>query len=163
RGPAHRGGGLRSLRAPRGDAMTALPVNTTDESTGRGAELARWARARLREELGGPRATRIEGTWCQQPGASFVTLRWRSGELQGCMGGVGAVRPLVEDVARTAVAAGTRDPRSLPITLADVDHLPLELSILSPLEPIECRGEEQALAALRPGRDGVVLGHNSQR
>jgi AmmeMemoRadiSam system protein A len=117
----------------------------------RGDELVRYARESLRAALGGPAAAQPSGAWCTQPGATFVTLRWRSGDLQGCIGTLQAERSIVDDVAHNAVAAGTRDPRTKPCTLADVDNLHVELSILSPLERI---GSE---ADIRVGVDGIVL------
>jgi AmmeMemoRadiSam system protein A len=122
-----------------------------------GAELARWARARLRQELGGPHATPPSGPWCDDPGATFVTLRWTSGRLQGCRGTLAARRAILLDVAENAIAAGLRDPRSRPVRLEDLDQLDLELSILSASEPVVAHDERSALAALRPGVDGVVF------
>src|SRR5205823_1052851 len=40
---------------------------------------------------------------------------------------------------------------------ADVDDLTIEISVLSPLSSISCDDEAQAIAALRPGVDGVVI------
>src|SRR5262249_4438487 len=37
------------------------------------------------------------------------------------------------------------------------------LSLLSPLEPVPFTDEASALAALRPGRDGVVFAHRGHR
>ena len=128
-----------------------------------GPVLARWARERLREELGGAKATRPEGGAYDELGATFVTLRWRDGRLQGCIGSLEPVRSIVDDVARNAIAAGMFDGRSAPIVLGDVDQLHVELSILSPLERIAFTDERSALAALRVGVDGVVLIHEGRR
>lgn len=125
--------------------------------TERGKVLVKWARERLREALGGPKATRPTGAWCDEPGATFVTLRWKSGDLQGCIGSLEPERPIVDDVAHNAIAAGTRDPRTTPCKLADVDHLDVELSILSPLEPIASEAD------IRVGVDGIVLVHEFRR
>lgn len=123
-----------------------------------GPVLVRYAREKLREALGGPIAVPPEGTWCAEPGATFVTLRWRkNGHLQGCIGSLEAERGIVDDVAHNAVAAGTRDPRTRPCVLADVDHLDVELSILSPLEAIASE------AHIREGVDGIVLFHRGRR
>lgn len=131
---------------------------THDVADDRGRVLVRWARAHLREALGGPAAARPGGAWCDEPGATFVTLRWAgTGELHGCIGTLEADRGIVDDVAHNVVAAGTRDPRSLPCALADVDRLDVELSILSPLEPIA------DATAIRAGTDGVVLVHGRRR
>ena len=69
------------------------------------------------------RTTRPTGAWCEEPGATFVTLRWRSGDLQGCIGSLERDRAIVDDVAYNAIAAGMRDPRTKPCVLADVDNL----------------------------------------
>ena len=119
--------------------------------------LVKWAREKLREALGGPPAARPTGAWCAEPAATFVTLRKRSGELQGCIGSLEADRCVLDDVAHNAIAAGTRDPRTQPCVLADVDQLHVELSILSPLEHVESE------AAILPGVHGVVLVHEFRR
>lgn len=124
----------------------------------RGPILARWARAQLRVALSGPAAERPSGAWCDEPGATFVSLHWKdTGDLQGCIGTLEAVRGIVDDVAHNAVAAGTRDPRFPPCTLDDVDRLDIDLSILSPLEPLP--GPEQ----IRAGVDGIVLVQGHRR
>jgi AmmeMemoRadiSam system protein A len=122
-----------------------------------GDELVKFARASLRAHLGGPAAMRPTGTWTDDPGATFVTLRWKSGDLQGCIGSLEPDRTILDDVASNAVAAGTRDPRTKPCVLADLDSLHVELSILSPLEPIASEAD------IRIGIDGIVLIYEFRR
>jgi AmmeMemoRadiSam system protein A len=122
-----------------------------------GLVLVKYARASLRAALGGPAATPPTGAWCDEPGATFVTLRWKSGDLQGCIGSLEPDRPIVQDVASNAVAAGTRDPRTKPCKLADVDKLDVELSILSALEPIASEAD------ICVGTHGIVLVHEFRR
>jgi AmmeMemoRadiSam system protein A len=127
-------------------------------------ELARFARDCVREKLGGGLAERPQGEVYAEPGASFVTLRWPEGELQGCIGSLEARRSLAADVASNAAHAAFHDPRGQELTLQDVDELAVEVSVLSPLEPIVFDGtEEGARAALRPGIDGVVLSWRGRR
>jgi AmmeMemoRadiSam system protein A len=126
--------------------------------------LARWARERLCEALAGPGAVRPAGDWGEERRATFVTLRWPDGRLQGCIGTLQPVRSLLDDVAHNAVAAGLDDPRGAPLRLADVDALEVEVSLLSPLERVEFSGGEAAArAALRAGTDGVVLEWRARR
>jgi AmmeMemoRadiSam system protein A len=127
----------------------------------RGAELVRYARAKLREELGGPKATPPEG--CDDVVATFVTLRWRDGRLQGCIGTLEPRRALVDDVAHNVVAAAMLDPRAEPIGLEDVDQIDVELSVLSPLEPVPFTDEASARAGIEPGKHGVVLAWHGRR
>jgi AmmeMemoRadiSam system protein A len=126
--------------------------------------LARFARARIREELGGPPAVPPLGDWCGTTAATFVSLHWHAdGRLQGCIGSLEPRRALVDDVAHNAVAAALADPRAAPLSLADVDALDVEVSVLSPLERLDAPDEAAARAALRPGVDGVVLAWGRHR
>lgn len=97
-----------------------------------------------------------ETPWLEQPGAVFITLSHR-GDLRGCVGTVEAYRPLRQDVEANARAAAFDDPRFPPLTVDELATLTLEVSLLSPLEPVA--GDTQAAIeqTLVPGRDGVVL------
>lgn len=119
--------------------------------------LTRFARSQLRYTLGGPVPVWPSGSWCDVPRATFVTLHWSNGELQGRTGGIRARRPLIVDVAENIVGAALRDPRALPVTLDDADDLGIEVSVLSDLEAIDSTDEDSAIAALCPNVDGVVL------
>ena len=88
--------------------------------------------------------------------ASFVTLR-RFGELRGCTGSLQASQPLAVDVAKTACQTALCDPRFNPLQTTEVDETHIEISVLSPLTPIEVDTEAQLLATLLPEVDGVVL------
>ncbi len=88
--------------------------------------------------------------------ATFVTLRLH-GELRGCIGSLEATRPLVVGVAENAVRTAFHDPRFDPVTAPEIAGLAPEISILSPLVPLEVSSEEALLAALRPGIDGLLL------
>ncbi len=93
-----------------------------------------------------------------EPGAAFVTLRTKdTGRLRGCIGSIVATRPLVEDVRAHAVDAALHDPRFQPVTPAELPHLALEVSYLTPLQPLTYISPEDLLAKLRPGVDGVLL------
>jgi len=94
--------------------------------------------------------------WLREPGASFVTLHL-DGELRGCIGSIDARRPLGDDVARNAQAAAYRDPRFPPVSAEELPRLQVEVSVLSPREPLPVASESEALARLRPGIDGIAL------
>lgn len=94
--------------------------------------------------------------------ATFITLH-RNGQLRGCVGGLEPRLPLVADVAQSAFSAAFRDTRFAPVGAAELDDLHIHLSILSPLEPVIVRSEEELLEKLRPGVDGLVLSEGSLR
>jgi AmmeMemoRadiSam system protein A len=125
--------------------------------------LAQLAREAIRHALGGPRPEPPSQAWYREPGASFVTLHRPGGVLHGCVGSIEPERALVDDVAMNAVGAALADPRARPLELADVDRLEVEVSVLSALEALVFDDEPSAVAALRPGLDGVVLGFRRVR
>jgi AmmeMemoRadiSam system protein A len=127
-------------------------------------DLLRFIRARIAEEMGGPRADRLSGEHTERPGATFVTLRWPDGSLQGCIGSITPRRTLAEDVEQNALASAFEDRRGVSLVPGDVAVLVVELSVLSALERVEFDGSEaSAAAALRPGVDGVVLSWRGRR
>jgi hypothetical protein len=85
-----------------------------------------------------------------------VTLR-KEGELRGCIGSLEAHRPLSEDLIHNARSAAHRDPRFEPLQRNELSLVRFEVSLLSPMEPLEVKTEQEAIAALRPGQDGVLL------
>jgi AmmeMemoRadiSam system protein A len=74
------------------------------------------------------------GVFAEQRGV-FVTLH-RIGRLRGCIGVVEAFEPLGESIARCAANAALHDPRFSPVRAEELPELEIELSLLSPLEPI---------------------------
>ena len=91
-----------------------------------------------------------------EPGATFTTLRLE-GELRGCCGTLEAVRPLAADVAHSAFQAAFRDPRFAPLRAAEVAAVRLEVAVLSPLEPLVVRDEDDLIDQLQPGIDGLLI------
>lgn len=88
--------------------------------------------------------------------ASFVTLKIHEA-LRGCIGSLEARQPLVQDVALNAIAAATRDPRFPALQTQELAATTISLSILSPTEPIEFSSEQDLLAKIRPGIDGLII------
>jgi AmmeMemoRadiSam system protein A len=68
----------------------------------------------------------------------------------------------VQDVADHAFAAAFEDPRFLPVQKEELPELQIHISVLSPSEPLHFSSEEELLAQLRPGVDGLIL-HLGQR
>lgn len=67
---------------------------------------------------------------------AFVTIK-RAGELRGCLGTLRCAGSLVEEVARCAADAASRDPRFPPVTSDELPALTVEVSVLGPLEEID--------------------------
>jgi len=115
------------------------------------------ARAALRSLFGGPEPARPEGQpWLGERRCCFVSLH-RQGRLRGCVGALEPRGTLFEEIVRCARAAASADGRFAPVAADELPGLEVEVSVLSPLEPLPAGSDEELLRALRPGRDGLVL------
>ncbi|HED16389.1 MAG TPA: AmmeMemoRadiSam system protein A [Gammaproteobacteria bacterium] len=92
----------------------------------------------------------------REPGAAFVTLQI-NGQLRGCIGSLEAYRPLVDDIADNAYAAAFRDPRFAPVSDQEFPELDIAISILTKPQPMSFESEQDLLAQLQPGIDGLIL------
>ncbi len=95
-------------------------------------------------------------------GACFVTLKIR-GRLRGCIGTLEGTRPLVVDLAENAYKAAFSDPRFPALTLDEFRFLEMDISILSPPEPILFSSEADLVQKVRPGIDGLILEDGMRR
>ncbi|HVB36954.1 MAG TPA: AmmeMemoRadiSam system protein A [Vicinamibacterales bacterium] len=89
-------------------------------------------------------------------GGAFVTLR-RGGELRGCIGNPESDGPLADTVMRCAVAAAVGDPRFDPVTAAEFRLLEIEVSALTPIEPVD------DVRTIEVGRHGLIAEQNGRR
>lgn len=89
---------------------------------------------------------------------AFVTLkRHPSGELRGCIGYPLPVLPLRSALARAAVAAAVEDPRFPPVDVLELPFLAIEVSVLTVPVPVRSARTGELLAAIRVGRDGLIV------
>jgi AmmeMemoRadiSam system protein A len=86
---------------------------------------------------------------------TFVTLHV-SGRLRGCIGVIESQEPLGESLVRCATGAALRDPRFPPLREEELEELEIEISLLSPAEPI--RPDE-----IEIGRHGLLIAYEKQR
>lgn len=90
--------------------------------------------------------------------ACFVTLRRRgNGMLRGCTGTLVARRPLAEEVVNMTIQTAFYDPRFPPVQPYEVPGLQIEISVLTPPQPLVFHDPDELLRRLRPGVDGVTL------
>lgn len=130
--------------------------------TDKGKTLLHLARAAIAGELGFISHDLPRTGWLEEPGATFVTLTLHD-QLRGCIGSLEARRSLLEDVRANAVAAAFRDPRFTPLGKEEFAKVVIEVSLLSPPQPIDFTSEQDALAQLDPGLDGVILEYGMHR
>lgn len=98
----------------------------------------------------------------QQPAGVFVTLEV-DGQLNGCIGTIDGQAPLALATARYAVAAAFDDPRLPPLRASQYDRLDIEVSVLSPLAPIDATSRARVLEQLRPRSDGLLIAGSGRR
>jgi AmmeMemoRadiSam system protein A len=135
-----------------------MPLSPEERS-----QLAALARATVEAAVRGkalPATREARGVLAESRGC-FVTLT-NAGRLRGCIGTFQPSGPLGELLPQIAAAA-TQDGRFLgdPVTPAELEHLDIEVSILSPLEPME-RLEDLEIGThgvyvVRGGRSGCFL------
>jgi AmmeMemoRadiSam system protein A len=92
--------------------------------------------------------------------AVFVTWR-KQGELRGCMGTLVATDPLWRAVQSRAITSATSDPRFLPIATEEIPDLSLDISALTPLQPVRNTEEievgKHGLWIRKGSHSGVLL------
>ena len=135
-------------------------MHSPDRQESPGAALLRLARGSIEYGLIHEEPLPIDGDdlprALMEPGATFTTLRFE-GQLRGCCGTIEAVHPLAKSVARSAFRAAFRDPRFDPVGEDELVAIRLEVSVLSPLEPLPVANETDLLKRLTPGKDGLVI------
>ena len=92
----------------------------------------------------------------QRPAAAFVTLH-NSGELRGCIGMVQPELPLFQAVAEMAREAALNDFRFNSVTPREVEALHIEISVLTPAEPV------RDPADIEVGVHGLIVEQGARR
>jgi AmmeMemoRadiSam system protein A/AmmeMemoRadiSam system protein B len=88
--------------------------------------------------------------------ATTVSIE-RDGVLRGMAGGLKPFRPLMADIVARAAEAAAGDARFAPIVPDELAKLTVSISIASTPRAIPAESEIAAIAALMPGRDGLVI------
>jgi len=131
----------------------AMGLYRTPLTATRRTELLRIARQTVNAYVAGRPLPELA---CSDPrlaadGAAFVTLRGENGELRGCIGAIQPVEALCQSVRGNAIAAAARDYRFPPVRPDELAGLDLEITVLSPLEPVATLDE------IRIGTHGIYL------
>ena len=132
------------------------------EDAGLGDALLRLARGAIADAFGAVPSGLLVHDRLDSPGATFVTLTL-DGALRGCIGSLEAWRALRVDVLENARASAFRDPRFPGLTPVEFGRVRVEVSLLGTAEPFAVAGEDDAVARLRPGIDGLILAWRGRR
>jgi AmmeMemoRadiSam system protein A len=96
-----------------------------------------------------------------QPRPVFVTVTV-DGSLNGCIGSL-QPEPLAAAVSRLAWEAAFADPRLPALQWSEYPRADVKISVLSEPEALEVAGEDELIAALRPGVDGLIIAAGGRR
>jgi uncharacterized protein len=122
--------------SPQFEAHSVTLLTTSEYSQGERKLLLRLAHRSIEVALQGEKVelTAPSPHLAEMRGA-FTTLHLH-GRLRGCIGYVVPTHSLYRTVAETAQAAAFDDPRFSPVTAEEAPDLKIEISVLSPLQPI---------------------------
>jgi AmmeMemoRadiSam system protein B/AmmeMemoRadiSam system protein A len=135
-----------ALSKDQGQALVALARHTLMKQFEQ--SVAAEYQDRIRAALADPALQATSGT--------FVTLKI-GGQLRGCIGSLEGREPLVDGVRTNALNAAFHDPRFSPLTEKELGRVSIEVSILTPPQPLEYTDAEDLSARLRPHVDGVTI------
>ncbi|RJR39805.1 MAG: AmmeMemoRadiSam system protein A [Deltaproteobacteria bacterium] len=119
--------------APAWGEEKAMSISEADKK-----RLLELARSSIRAHLKGESIPSLAGAsplLCEPRGV-FVSLH-RQGRLRGCIGYLEAVKPLGQSVMEMAAAAAFHDPRFRPLGLEELADLEVEISVLTPMHPLD--------------------------
>ncbi|MDE1460573.1 AmmeMemoRadiSam system protein A [Spartinivicinus poritis] len=98
----------------------------------------------------------------QEKRSAFVTLT-KQQLLRGCIGSLNPTRPLVLEVSHNAYASAFEDYRFPNLDSSELNQIKIEISILSPHQPINFVDESSLINQLKPFQDGVILQYKQHR
>jgi uncharacterized protein (TIGR00296 family) len=99
-----------------------------------------------------------------EKGGIFTTLStFPDGSLRGCIGIPEPVMPLKDALVESAVSAATRDPRFPAVTSGELDRITVEVTLLTPPEPIETSSPEDLLEKVNIGEHGLIAQRHGRR
>jgi AmmeMemoRadiSam system protein A len=97
-----------------------------------------------------------------RPCGAFVSLHVDD-DLNGCIGNLDADDPIGACVPRLAIQAAFEDPRLPRLRRADLAHLVIEISLLSPRTAVPASTRSELFAHLIPFEHGLVLAARDRR
>lgn len=100
----------------------------------------------------------------EENGAAFITINTDlNKELRGCRGSLQSYRPLYKDIISNAQSAALRDSRFTPLTLKELNHIKIKVSILSEPKELKYSDVKDLESKVVPLQDGIVLKHDGKQ
>ena len=128
-----------------------------------GTAAVRTARCVITQEATGKPMMHIMRFSCNEPSGVFVTIStFPELELRGCIGYPEPSFPLSEALELAARSA-CHDPRFQDMKEHELDNIVVEVTVLTPPEPIVVEDKEDLLNNIKIGRDGLMLEYRGMR
>ena len=135
--------------------MPYTPIDKKDQQT-----LLEIARENIQVFLTTGRNLHIEETVfskpLQQALGNYVRLILDK-KTRGAVGNLQSHLPLITDVSQNAYDAAFEDPRFPPLTREEMKETTIEITLLTPPEPIICNNEQELRKHICEGEDGLLL------
>ena len=127
-----------------------------------GTAAVRIARCVITQEVIGERMAYMMHMPFNEPSGVFVTINtFPDLELRGCIGYPGPSMPFIEAL-ESAARSACHDPRFPDLKENELDNVVVEVTVLTPPEPITVNKNE-LLSAVKIGRDGLMLEYKGRR
>jgi AmmeMemoRadiSam system protein A len=115
----------------------------------------------LGEKTSTPPPERSSSAFLEKRGC-FVTLH-SNDRLRGCIGIIDPIKSLIAGVKENAINAGFQDSRFSPVTVHEMEHITIEISILTKPVSLHFQNIDELKKLLKPGVHGVILSQGSYR
>jgi uncharacterized protein (TIGR00296 family) len=128
-----------------------------------GERAVRFARDVILDELTFKGVARDLPRSFDEPSGAFVTINtYPALALRGCIGYPGPSFPLGETIEHAARAA-CHDPRFLDLEEQELNEIVVEVTILTPPEPIIAKNKTDLLHMIIIGKHGLMLEYHGRR
>ena len=122
-----------------------------------GPEAVRFARSCAEKETGAESAGVPLPESFDAPSGAFVTFRtYPERDLRGCIGYPYPVMPLKQALAESARSA-CHDPRFPVLKKEELGKITVEVTILTPPEPVTEKDPQKIIGSIGIGRDGLMI------
>ncbi len=88
--------------------------------------------------------------------ATFITIK-KDGNLRGCMGTIHPTEPFILNIVKNTYKAALKDPRFPPLRGNELSNIEITISLLSPLQKLSIKDEQDLLMQIKPNVDGLLI------
>ncbi len=98
----------------------------------------------------------LKEKWSYKAGA-FTTIKYKNGELRGCMGIPYPILPFWQALYESALMAAFEDPRFPPLQKEELPLVKFEVTELTPPVKVEVSDPLEYLEKIKVGKHGIIV------